>query len=505
MSVTVKINTVDQSDKIDFKSLSIKQNLTNKVDLANFKTRKYGSRTLQPAFDDDIEILDGATKIFGGKVMRVDSFVESGGAGQVFSVQCVDHTAEADRKLVTGTYEDETIEDIIDDVVSQFAPGFTTNNVSSTLVLEKIVFNQVPLSTVLKRLAALVQYDWYIDPDKDVHFFSKEINTAPFDLTDDNGNYVYKSLKRISDGSQLVNTVKVRGGEYDGATFTDDFTVNGSGQKSFKLPYKMANLTIQVDTGGGFVSKTVGKDFEDDFTGFDVLHDFENRSYRFNAALNNGDIIRYSGNPRVRVFAGAEDSASIIALGGKPGGVIEKLIRDDNIRSNQTARDRARAELLAFAEEVVDAKFLTYESGLRSGMLINAQSTKSDFDDDLLIKTISFKMHTTGEFKYNVELISTKRFGLIETLQKLLDPEALDVDDSEVSEQLFLTSEIITIDEDIQMVTPQERDETITIVESILLDPVAPGNVVFVLAPYAPSSQSDTKRPGRLSLSFTVY
>ena len=40
--------------------------------------------------------------------------------------------------------------------------------------------------------------------------------------------------------------MKVRGGEYDGATYTDKITVNGSNSKSFKLPYKFSGLTIKV-------------------------------------------------------------------------------------------------------------------------------------------------------------------------------------------------------------------------------------------------------------------
>ena len=81
MTVIIEINTVDVSDQIMFESLVVIQNLTNEVDTAVFKTRLYGDHTLDPTFDDDIVITDGATKIFAGKVMDVASAVESGADG----------------------------------------------------------------------------------------------------------------------------------------------------------------------------------------------------------------------------------------------------------------------------------------------------------------------------------------------------------------------------------------------------------------------------------------
>ncbi len=499
MSIQIKLNNVDITDKVLFPYLSVNKVLTSEVDSANFR-----ARDISPEFDDDILVYDGDDVIFAGKILSIKQTPDSG-VSQVLDIDCVEHQAEFDRVLASGTYEDETVGNIIADLVSQFAPGFTTINVSSDFVIQKIVFNQVPLSTCLKRLCDIIGYDWYIDTDKDVHLIGALTETAPFDLTDTAGNYVYLSLVRNIDGSQLINTVKVRGGEYDAVSFTDVITVVGNDTKSFTLPYKFANLEIELDTGGGYVSKNVGIDNIDDFTTDDVLYNYNSQSIRFENNLANGNKIRFTGNPKARVLAIASDADSINALRAKyeatysepaPAGygVIEKLIKDDSIESNTIARKRASAELLAFSESVIDARFNTYTSGLRPGMRINIQSTNRGFDDDLIIKTVSFSARTPLEFEYNVECISTKRFNLIDMLRNLLEPEPVKADENEVSERLYPVNESIEIQDEVNVVSPFFPEESIEIQGTAYLNAVNPANVNWVYGYYAPTSISDVNR-----------
>jgi len=496
MSITVKINTVDKTDNIKQETLRVTQRLTYQVDTAKFQVIKAGNKTLVPAYDDDIEIYDGATKIFGGKTIQVDGSSLSSADGIVYNVECVDHTYEFDKILASKTYENETIADIISDLVSSYASGFTSVNATSDFEIEKIVFNQVSLSTCMKRLAEIMQYDWYIDVDKDVHFFPNETKSSPFDLTDSNGNYVYKTLKRISDGSQVVNRVKVRGGEYDGDVFTDILVVNGNDSKSFRLPYKFSNLTIKLNT----VSQTIGIDFIDDFTSVDVLYNFAEKTIRFENNLSDTDEIEFSGNPKIPVFAISEDSNSIALYSA-----IEKLIRDDSIQSNSVARKRASAELLYYAEPIIDAKFFTFESGLNIGMTVDIQSDIRGSDDRLLIKRLQFKLIDHDTFGYQVELISTKRQEFIDLLQQIIEPEPRDSDEAEVSEQIFTDTAEINIDEEIELVTPVDADEDMEVAENYILDPFGAGvDADYVLSPYSPTSQTDTKRPGRLDLSMEL-
>lgn len=500
--VTINIESVDRSDIIQWESLRVDQNLTSLVDTANFSIRKYGTRTYTPAVGEEVEIYEGANKIFGGTILDFGERVEAS-VGVVYDINCVDWTYSFDSLLVAKSYENITIEDIIDDIVANFTDGtFTTVNSSSTFLIEKIVFNQVSPSSCLKRLANVVNYDWYIDEDKDIHFFAKSTEVAPFDLQDDSGNYVYKSLARKVDGSQLANKVLVRGGEYDGDLYTDVKTVKGNDTKSFELPYKFSNLTIELDTGSGFVSQTLGIDFIDDFTSVDVLYNYNEKTIKWENPLADGDQIEYSGNPKIPVLAVAEDSASVLQFGVK-----EKLIRDTSIEDLTTARRRATAELNVYAEELEDANFKTYTSGLRAGMAINVSSVVRGCDTDFLIKKLTFSAYDPNTFKYKATLVTTRRYGLIELLQSVLEPESRQADDREVAEIIKTDTQTVTITELIEVTLAVEDIQTLIITETITKDALGAGiEPTWVLAPYIPTPYpTDPKREGRLDYSLEVY
>lgn len=499
--IQIQINSVDRSDCIVWESLKIEQNLTSQVDSIEFNIRKIGAKVFTPAIGDIINVYEDSTLIFSGSLLTIEEKVESNADGLLFSISGVDWTHALGDVLVSEVYEAQTIEAIIADMISSYAPTFTTTNTSCTFTIERIVFNQVSIAQCIKKLAEIVQYDWYVDEDKDIHFFSKFTNTAPYNLTDTSGNYIYASLQRSVDGSQIANRVKVRGGEYNALTYTDVITVKGNDSKSFKLPYKFADLSIELDTGGGYVAKTVGIDFVDDFTTKDVLYNYNERSFRFEVALADGNKIRFSGSPKVPVLAIAEDAVSIATYGVK-----EKLIRDNTIEDISTARQRAIAELGAYKDAVSDVKFDTYTAGLRPGMFIGLDSTLRNVSDSFLIKQVVFSTISPIAYKYAVQVVSTRKYGLIELLQKLLEPDPEQADDSEVSEKIKTDIMTLGVAELIDVILATTDDNTITCSEDIQDDPIGAGvEPIWVLGTYFPSSHADTKRQGRLDYSMKLY
>lgn len=495
--IILKINGTDRSSLIERDTLQIDQILTSQADTAVFKYRKYGSRSLTPVVGDDVGIFQDAVKIFGGTITSIKETEISSADGLMFEVSAVDYTFLLDSKLVSETYSSQTVAYIINDILTKYASGFTSVNVASTFTITKIVFNQIPISQCIKRLADILRYDWYVDETKDIHFFSKFTNSAPYNLTDTSGNYVNQSLERDIDGTQLANTVKVRGGEYDGATYTDKITVNGNNSKSFLLPYRFSNLAITLNG----VSKTVGIDNIDDFTTKDVLYNFAEKTIRWNTVRADGDQIQYSGNPKIPVLAIASDPSSIALYGIK-----EKLIRDTTIQDLTVARKRALAEVDTYKDAINQASFETYTAGLRTGMVINLTSARRSTAVDFIISKVTFTARTLTDFYYSVELVTTRQFGLIELLQQLLLPDPMQADDAEVAETIRTDTAEVTIAELISVVTPYQDFVTVTVAESILKDPLGAGIApLWVLANYLPSGQTDTKRMGRLNYSLTVY
>ncbi|HBT75041.1 TPA: hypothetical protein DEB29_03515 [Candidatus Wolfebacteria bacterium] len=493
----VFVNDLDISLQVEYGSLEVSQKITSQVDSASFTVRKAGSKTFTPVYGDEVSVYDGDVKIFGGTIVTIQQQHAVGTRGIEYDIKCVDHTYTLDKTLVARTYEGQTITEIIEDIIATYAPTFTTTGVSSSFIIDKIVFNQIAISTCLKRLADIVNYDWYVSEEKDINFFARYEKVAPFDLTDTNGNYINKTLRRNADGSQVANRIKLRGGEYNGLTYSDSITVSGNDSKSFKLPYRFANLTVLLNT----VSQNVGIDFIDDFSANDVLYNFQEQMIRFENNLFAGDIIEFSGNPKVPVFAVAEDPVSIAEYG-----TIEKLIRDDSIESNVVARRRANAELYAYAEPVIDAKFRTYTSGLRAGMILRIQSDVQGIDDELIIKGLTFRMRDHDSFHYDVELISTKRYDFITLMQKILEPDPRPGDERETSEDIFTDTQLVTVQEETEVVASFDDEQQVETQENILLDPLGDDtDAIYVLSPYTPNGQLDTKRPGRIGISLVAY
>ena len=499
--ITLKINNVDLSSLINWESLTLEQILTNEVDTLTFEYSKYGSRTYTPAINDEVTLYEGATKIFGGYIMNITEGNLGRPDGVAYQIQCADYSVKFGGILVSKSYASQTIAAIIADLRTNYFPTFTANNVICTFTVTKIVFNEMYLSDCLKKLADIVKYDWYVDETKDLHFFPKMTNAAPYNLTDTSGNYISESLNRTIDGTQIVNQVKVRGGEGDGSTYTDIITVNGSITKTFKLPYQFSNLVIELDTGAGYVTKTVGQDFKDDPATKDCLYSYNDSMVKFPAVLADGNKIRFTGNPKVPIKSIISNAGSIALYGLK-----EKIINDASIVDITIARKRAKAELTAYQYGSNEINFDTYNSGLKAGMVISLTSTKRAVNDSYIINRITFKTNNPTEFYYSVNAITTNKLQLIDLLQKLTNTDQGVLDENLIAETILTDMSDIDVSELVRKIMPLLDLVNLNAAETIWKDPLGAGvEPTWVLGPYAPTSASDPKRVGRLDISLKLY
>jgi len=489
--ISVFINNVNFSDKIKWNNLKVSQILTSQVDTASFEIIKKEDDSFEISIKDEVIIYDGDKKIFGGEIQNINEEV-IGVNGLRFSIQCSDYTNRLDSLLVSKNYENMSVKDIIDDIISIYATDFTTNITGAEFEISKVVFNNVSISTCLKKLATLLSYEWYVDADKVIYFFQRFSISAPFNLADSSGNYVWESLKRQIDGTQIVNEVIVRGGlGVQSSLYTDVITVSGSSSKSFPLPYQFAvsGFTIRLDTGAGYVSKTVGIDGLDDFTTKDVLYNYNDKSIRFENNLSDTNKIEFSGYKTFYVKAIVSDYPSILAYG-----LRQKMIRDDSIKDSTTARQRAVAEISAYKDSISELNFRTYESGLRTGMVMLLNSELRAVSDLMsVIQKIDFKTVDPNTFYYDVKLITTRKYTLIEILSELLRPKDEDENENEIAEIIKTDLAVMTMEEVITAVVPFSDSAIITISENIENDPLGIGiEPTWVLGDYFPTSQGES-------------
>jgi len=130
------------------------------------------------------------------------------------------------------------------------ANAFTRNNaMGATQQVNYIAYNYEYPSQCLQRLAELFKWEWYVDEDRDIHFFGKFNELSGFNLTDTNGNYIPSSLQVNRNVDQLRNSIYVRGGDFLDTTITEDLSVQADGSNSiFLLGYGYANTSLQINS-----------------------------------------------------------------------------------------------------------------------------------------------------------------------------------------------------------------------------------------------------------------
>lgn len=409
--VVIKVNTVDKSNEIDYTSVQLNRALTNQTDVLQFLVRRPDSSGFKPALNDVIEVLEDGTTIFGGQIVEVSETV----SGKLEYLQCIakDYSFNMDSKLIVGVYQAMTVDAIIDDFIATFLPaGYTATFVNCPVVINYIAFNYEYPSKCLQQLAQIVNYDWYVDQNKNIYFFLKGSTAAPFNLTDTNQKYDYKTLIINRDIKNLRNSVIVRGGEYLGNSNSETLIADGS-QTTFLQMYKYSGIAVTVAAA----SKTVGVDNIDDPTLFDCLYNIDEKAIKFPTASKPtvGQAVVVTGLPYYPVITKVVNPSSIATYGE-----FQYKIVDKSINSKEAARDRARAEITQWAQSINEGSFKTLATGLDTGQLINIQSTIRGINQDYIISRVTSRMKTPNTFIHVCTLVTSQTYGMVEFLQSLL-------------------------------------------------------------------------------------
>ena len=416
----VEVDGVDRTSRIQFNgSLRIQDNINQQRDGLVFEVKRTPAEAWYPERFQEVIVEYGgsdATRIFGGVLTRVERGVESANLA-VFKCQGIDWSFLMDRKLVTERYTNDYVSDIISDLITNYAPDFTMAGVVGDLQISSIVFNGIKISECLEKMAQVTGYSWYVDAYKDIHFFPKNEEPAPFNLTDTSDNYLWESLWVTDDLTQLKNSILVKGGDIEGNEITEEYTATGTDdeRRLYRTAHKIARMPVVTVNS---TPVTVGVEFLNSDVDFEAMWDFNQKYVRFTDGNipSATDVVTITGIPLYKLAGRLNDSESIAEFG-----IYEFKIEDANIRSKEELRSRAEAELEAYKNGVVEGEFTTYEPGLRSGQIININSALRGVNEDFLIQSVDFEMRSpTEDGVWKVRLATLRTVGIIEFLQRML-------------------------------------------------------------------------------------
>lgn len=443
MSFTITINGTDRTTSIKSDSFRKRDVLNQQVDTCSFVVRKYGALTFVPEVGQEVVVVRDSVTIFGGVIVRVDETVKASKILE-YMVECVDYSQYLKRKLVTERYTNTTVGDIIDDLVLNYTTvgdGITTTNVVGAQDIESFSFNRLTVADCLQKLADAISYVWYVDYEGDIHFFPKNTELAPFNLSDTSQNYIYDSLQITADISQLRNSVLVQGGENVSASPRTEYHTGDGTRAQFPLTNKYASKPT-VTVGG--VAQTVGTDFLDLDASFDVMWNFNEKYLRFTAGnipASGTNNIETTGNYLFPIVVKVPSPASQAVFG-----VYEFAITDKSIRSQGEAIARAIAELEVYKNTLYEGQFRTYNDGLRSGQVLTITSTQREKAIDVLIQSVDARLRDplANQLEYNVRFATLKSIGIIEYLQNQLRSKEVIVDDNDTLLNFFELADTAT-------------------------------------------------------------
>lgn len=459
-----------------------------------------------PTVGSEIIFKDASRFLFGGFITGLMPM--EAGIGQLidYSVEASDYTYILVNKLAQATYTNQTLAYIVNDLLSRFVDtgyAITQTAVATGPTIPTVTFNQISIRQCFEKLAKLTNYIWWLDYEKDLHFIDPTTAiAAPETFTDTSANV--QSIALNTDCSQLKNQVILQGGVYESSSYVE--IIKGDGQATgWVLTYQIYSMTsIEVDTGGGYVSKVIGIEGVADETLCDFMYNTNRGSFRVansGAAPAGTDLLRVTYTYPIPVQTVVQDAASISIMRALEGGdgIHTAIINDSTLVSQEQAIIRGQQELSLFSLPLVSGKAITRTSLLQAGsyftpgqaLTVNLPSWGITVDTAYLIQSVVTSLVENGsavEYIYEITF-GGRLLGITDFMIALATPEnALEV--SQALQLIVGAGEVISISDVLTIPSHHTQSETVTLADSIT--PQALNYAVeFVLGPEVPTG---TKR-----------
>ena len=209
-------------------SLNINDNINDR------STANFAIQTTSGVYGigEEVIILDGATRIFGGTIENLSYFIYKGTTLKEYSIQCIDYNQITDRLRIAQTYANQTVTEIVTDIISKYlsAEGISLGTVTTTSpVILQANFNYIQISDALRYLQDATQVNWNIDYNKNLNLFFRADNTATgfvdadmLDLVISENRNQYRNTQwlKAGDGTTEIQTLEKPTPEPDGVSKT---------------------------------------------------------------------------------------------------------------------------------------------------------------------------------------------------------------------------------------------------------------------------------------------
>jgi hypothetical protein len=417
MALTYTIGGADKTAYVAAQTLNV-TGVLNARDVCRFTTRDT-TGAYKPSVGQEVIIADGATRYFAGTIDSTTERVQAGTSILICECQCVDYNQFCDRHLVAQIYENQTLKEIVEDIVARdlAGEGVTTVNVQTGLTITKAVFNYETVTDAFNELAELTGYSWSIDYSKDLHFFARETNYALVAITGANArNFSVRSTR-----DQYRNRQYVRAGYALTAPRTESFVGDGT-RKSFNLAFPCGKVpsAITVDA----TPKTIGiREVETDKDFYWQKGETAISQDDAAGALTDLEILAVTYQGQYPLLVDNRNSPEIASRAAVEGGtgLYEAIQDESDYDDDSLAIDKGNALLRKYGRIGKTVTFETDEDGLQAGQLVNITLSELVLSGAYLISQIVTRDATgLGGLRYKVTALDGEDLGgWVEFFRKL--------------------------------------------------------------------------------------
>jgi hypothetical protein len=233
-------------------------------------------------------------------------------------------------------YTNQLTSDIVLDIMTKYGPSnITVTNVNATAVtLPRISFNQLNVFDIIRQLAELSDFIFYVDSEKDLHFEQKD--SVSSGLTLDSSNTVRVDVRE--DLSAVKNQVFVYGARQLVAAPQESFVSDGAGSV-FTLENQPNNTKVNssgTDLIGGLFDANIqpasGTQYMVSFYDQKIVF-VSGTDLGYSSIPTSGTIVTVDYQVNRPIVKLINDAASQAAYG-----IRTETIVDENILDGQTAK-----------------------------------------------------------------------------------------------------------------------------------------------------------------------
>jgi len=298
----------------------------------------------------DEDVNPPTTNIFTGILENIE--YPTNALDETVTLSGRDYTARLmDRIVEPEVYNNLPAGSIVKDIITKYVDDVTITNVEdSPTTVERVAFNNVPVYDAVKQLADLSGYTFYIDTDKDLHFFEKSTESSGY--TFDSGNVLGANIKERRD--TIFNEIWVYGDKYLDS-FKEESVSDGAGSV-VNLLYKPHNTQVDVGSPITQAVRQKGAIFGLSVlppSGTNYLVDFNNKQLiwvsgtdiGYSSIPSSGTMITLNYQRDLPIIKVGKDNLSINNYGKRV-----KTIVDRKLTTPEEAQDRLEYEL-AFSKD----------------------------------------------------------------------------------------------------------------------------------------------------------